>query len=161
RCRELASRDYRIVSLSIAQTSAEGSPVTASVWHLPVITEESKDQLAERQARAAIALVRMGKAEETWPLLEHSADPRLRRFIINWLSPLGANPGILTAQLDRRPASAKLTPAPGQPLMDAVLFHPETSIRRALIQAIGTYGTEGLSPGKRETLIGKLLDLYQ
>ena len=28
-----------------------------------------KDQLAERQARAAVALVRMGKAEEVWPLL--------------------------------------------------------------------------------------------
>ena len=45
--------------------------------------------------------------------------------------------------------------------MDAVLFHPETSMRRALILALGTYGTEGLSPGEREPLIGKLLDLYR
>ena len=45
--------------------------------------------------------------------------------------------------------------------MDAILFHPETSIRRALILALGTYGTEGLSPGEREPLIGKLLDLYR
>ena len=51
-----------------------------------------KDQLAEHQARAAIALVRMGKADEVWPLLRHSADPRLRSFIVNWLSPLGADP---------------------------------------------------------------------
>ena len=34
----------------------EGPPITASVWHRPVITEETKDRLAERQARAAIAL---------------------------------------------------------------------------------------------------------
>jgi formylglycine-generating enzyme required for sulfatase activity len=45
--------------------------------------------------------------------------------------------------------------------MDAVLFHPETSIRRALILALGTYGAERLSPGEREPLIGKLLDLYR
>jgi eukaryotic-like serine/threonine-protein kinase len=45
--------------------------------------------------------------------------------------------------------------------MDAILFHPETSMRRALIQALGTYGTEGLSADEREPLIGKLLDVYR
>ena len=41
--------------------------MTASVWHRPVVKEEAKDRLAERQARAAVALVRMGKAEESGP----------------------------------------------------------------------------------------------
>src|SRR5208282_5046275 len=50
--------------------------------------------------------------------------------------------------------------SPATRKMDAILFHPETSIRRALILALGTYGTEGLSPGEREPLAGKLLDLY-
>jgi formylglycine-generating enzyme required for sulfatase activity len=45
--------------------------------------------------------------------------------------------------------------------MDSVLFHPETSMRRALILALGTYGTQGLSSGEREPLIGVLLDLYR
>ena len=45
--------------------------------------------------------------------------------------------------------------------MDAILFHPETSMRRALILALGTYGREGLSSGEREPLTGKLLDLYR
>src|SRR5271166_2224903 len=45
--------------------------------------------------------------------------------------------------------------------MDAILFHPETSQRRALILALGTYGMEGLSPGEREPLTGKLLVLYR
>ena len=62
-CRELVSQGYRMVALSVARTSPGGLPITASVWHRPVITEETKDQLAERQARAAVALVRMGKAE--------------------------------------------------------------------------------------------------
>jgi len=45
--------------------------------------------------------------------------------------------------------------------IDAILFHAETSIRRALILALGTYGTAGLSPGERDPLIDKLLDLYR
>jgi eukaryotic-like serine/threonine-protein kinase len=52
--------------------------------------------------------------------------------------------------------------------MDAILFHPETSMRRALILALGTYGASGAgrgspdpAPGEREPLIAKLLDLYE
>jgi eukaryotic-like serine/threonine-protein kinase len=45
--------------------------------------------------------------------------------------------------------------------MDAILFHLETSQRRALILALGTNGTEGLSPAERDPLIAKLLDLYR
>ena len=36
-----------------------------------------KDRLAQGQT-AAVALIRMGKGAEVWPLLRHSADPRLR-----------------------------------------------------------------------------------
>jgi formylglycine-generating enzyme required for sulfatase activity len=42
-----------------------------------------------------------------------------------------------------------------------VLFHPETSQRRALILALGTYATEGLSPGEREPLAVRLLAVYR
>ena len=127
RCRELASQGYRMVALTVAQTSPQGPSIAASVWHRPVISEETKDQLAERQARAAIALLRMGKAAEVMPLLRHSADPRLRSFIVNWLKPLQADPNTLAAELDRLPPTAKPTLAQGQQFMDAVLFHPETS----------------------------------
>ena len=78
----------------------------------PNVSEEVKDRLAERQARAAVALVRMGKAEEVWPLLRHSADPRVRSFIVNWLNPLGADPSPIAAEIDRLDANAK--PAPPQ-----------------------------------------------
>src|SRR5208283_1372643 len=82
-------------------------------------------------------------------------------FIVNWLRPLEADPKTLAAELDRLPATAKPTTAEGQQFMDAVLFHPGISMRRALILALGTYGTEGLSPGEREPLIAKFLDLYR
>jgi formylglycine-generating enzyme required for sulfatase activity len=123
--------------------------------------EADKDRLAERQARAAVALVRMGSPEEVWPLLRHSADPRLRSFIVNWLNPFGADPKSVVAGLNGIDQHTQPTAAPGQQTMDAVLFHPETSMRRALILALGTYGTDGLSAGDRETLSVMLLDLYR
>jgi formylglycine-generating enzyme required for sulfatase activity len=52
-------------------------------------------------------------------------------------------------------------PAQGQQVMDAILFHPQTSMRRALILALGQYGQEGLSPDDREALIDRFLDLYK
>jgi formylglycine-generating enzyme required for sulfatase activity len=135
--------------------------------------EADKDRRAERGARAAIALIRMAKPERVWPLLRHSADPRLRSFLVNWLNPLGADPQAVAAELGRlesspRPAGrgegarrAGEGSSPPATAMDAILFHPETSIRRALILALGTYGTKGLSPGEREPLILKLLELYR
>jgi eukaryotic-like serine/threonine-protein kinase len=122
--------------------------------------EQVKDRLAARQAHAAVAVVRMNKADEVWPLLKHSADPRLRSFIVNWLKPLGADPKSVVAGLSGIDQNTKPTAAPGKQTMDAVLFHPETSMRRALVLALGTYGTEGLSPAEREPLIDKLLGLY-
>jgi hypothetical protein len=161
KCREIDAQDYRPVSWTATRTSPEGPLVTASVWHRPTVQEDARDRFAERQARAAIALVRMGKADEVWPLLRHSTDPRLRSFVLNWLSPLAAEPNRIAAGLNRVDRNAKPTPAPGQQKMDAVLFHPETSMRRAMILALGTYGTAGFSPGERESLVANFLELYR
>ncbi len=161
KCRELIAQGFRPVSWSASQTTTEGPLVTASVWHRPVITEVTRDRLAERQARAAVALVRMGDAVRVWPLLRHGPDPRLRSFIVNWLNPLGADPKLTAAELDRLDSPAKRHPPLATREMDAILFHPETSVRRALILALGTYGVEGSSLSGREPLIGKLLDLYR
>ncbi len=161
RARELIAQGYRPVSCSVSRTTPEGTLRTASVWQRPVVKEEVKDQLAGRQARAAVALVRLGKADQVWPLLKHSADPRLRSFILNWLSPLEADPRLIVAELERIDPKLKATPAEGQQTMDAVLFHPETSMRRALILALGRYGIEGLWLREREPMVGKLLDLYR
>ncbi len=160
KCRELIAQGYRPVSLTLTRAISDGPLATASVWHRPAVSEELKDRLAERQARAAVALVRMGKAEDVWTLLRHSVDPRVRSFILNWLDPLGADPKLIAAEFDRLDSPVTHHAPPATQKMEAVLFHPETSIRRALIQALGSYGTEGLSPGEREPLTRKLLDLY-
>ena len=101
RCRELTDDGYRPVSLSGSRTTSDGPAVMASVWHRPVVSESAKDELAERQARAAVALVRLGHSGDVWPLLRDSADPRLRSFIVNWLHPLGAEAKTIVAEFDR------------------------------------------------------------
>jgi len=124
-------------------------------------TDGSKDRLAQRQARAAVALVRLGKAEEVWPRLQHSSDPQVRSFIINWLSPLGADSLTVAAELARLNSPATRREPPVSQGMDAILFHPETSMRRALILALGTYGAEGLSAAERKPLTACLLEIYR
>jgi formylglycine-generating enzyme required for sulfatase activity len=45
--------------------------------------------------------------------------------------------------------------------MDSILFDSDTSRRRALLLALGTYRSEDLSPEEREPLIRELLGLYR
>jgi formylglycine-generating enzyme required for sulfatase activity/tetratricopeptide (TPR) repeat protein len=173
RGRTLAAQGYRPVAWSVARVSTEGPPLSVSVWHRPLVSADLSGQLAERQARAAVALVRLGKAESVWPLLRHSADPRLRSFILNWLNPLGAPRDAIAGELERLELHAPLAEqrAGGQQTadgssapnrgMDTILFDPETSARRALILALGSYGPDGLSPSEREPLAVKLLATYR
>ncbi len=98
---ELIKEGYRPVAWSVAKTTPNDPLISASVWQRPRPSEVEKDRLAKRQARAAVALIRMGKGEAIWPLLRHSRDPRLRSLIVNSLSPLGADPAIILAEFDR------------------------------------------------------------
>ena len=89
RTESLMKLGYRPVAWSATLPSTNKQPVTASIWHRPAVTEQEKDRLAERQARAAVALIRLGRGETVWNRLQHNKDPRLRSFIINWFSLLG------------------------------------------------------------------------
>jgi hypothetical protein len=165
RARAMAEQGYRPVAASAVRVAHGAELTAASVWHRPVVSEDAKDRLAERQARAAVAVARLGKAEAIWPLLQHSPDPRLRSFILNWLNPLGADPRVVAAELARldspaSPGTRRVAP-PITQKMDAILFHPETSKRRALILALGTYGIEAFSAGERDPLIARLTEIYR
>jgi formylglycine-generating enzyme required for sulfatase activity len=121
---------------------------------------------SEQQARAAIALIRLGHAEEVWPLLRHSSDPRLRSFLVNWLLPLGVDPRSIAAELFRRNHATSLQPVLTTSNMDTILFHPETSIRRALILGLGEIiagqelSSELTSP-ERDRIVKSLLASYR
>jgi serine/threonine protein kinase/formylglycine-generating enzyme required for sulfatase activity/tetratricopeptide (TPR) repeat protein len=169
RAHDLVAQKYRPIAWSATRSAPERPLVTTSVWQRPAVPERAKDLLAERQARAAVALIRLGQAREVWPLLQHRADPRLRSFLLNWLSPLGTNPRTLAAELDNLSGGGQRLDFPTPTAvhsslatpMDSILFHPETSIRRALILALGSYGIESFSPGESEPLIARLLEVYR
>ena len=81
---------------------------------------------------------------------------------MNWLKPLGADPKALHDQDWRASLTIQGSiPKEGQSGMDAILFHPETSERRALILALGGYNPDELSPDKREPLVEHLLEMYR
>jgi formylglycine-generating enzyme required for sulfatase activity len=55
-------------------------------------SNEQGDLAAQRKARAAIALLRLGQAEKVWPLLQNSEDETARSYLIHWSRPMGVDP---------------------------------------------------------------------
>ena len=98
-------------------------------------SEDDKECLAKRQANAAVALLRLGTPERVWPLLKFSPDPRVRSYIIHWLSPLGGDP---------------------QPVIQRLEIEPDITIRRALVLTLGQFTEAQLSVAQRQPLIEKL-----
>ena len=157
RGRELASRGYRPVAWSVGRTSARRVR-----RYRP---RSGTGRWSRQRSRTGWPSARRGRR---WPWCGSGRPSRsgpccgtapthgLRSFIVNWLNPLGADPRAVAAELDRldsspRPASGPESDWPGDApgaadAMDAILFHPETSQRRALILALGTYGHRGPLP---------------
>jgi formylglycine-generating enzyme required for sulfatase activity/predicted Ser/Thr protein kinase len=108
------------------------SPATA--------TEAAKDTLAHRQARAAVVLLKLGHAEPTWRLFQHSKDPSIRSLLLHELGPLQADPQVLIARLR---------------------VEPEVSAKRALILSLGEFTAEQLPDAQRQGLVPLLLDWYR
>lgn len=100
-------------------------------------SEDDKEASAVRQANAAVMLLRMDAAENVWPLLKHSPDPRVRSYIIHWFSPRGGDP---------------------QTIIDRYEQETETTIKRALLLCLGECKLE---EAEKQPLIAKLLVVYR
>jgi formylglycine-generating enzyme required for sulfatase activity len=135
----LVADGFRPAAVSVVSDPEAGLPMSALVWHRPLVAESAKDRLARRQANAAVALLRLGRGRNVWPILQHRPDPRTRSYLIHRLSPLGADPNQVLEQLD------------GQ---------VDVSIRRALILALGEFPEQQLPLARREPSIPRLLALY-
>ena len=72
----------------------------------PAAGEAGKDRRAERLAKAATALFRLGDRDQVWPLLAHSSDPRVRSFLIHWLTRVGDEPGVVLGCLQKIDSAA-------------------------------------------------------
>jgi len=103
-------------------------------------TEDQKEVFAQKQANAAVALLKLDQADKAWLLLKHSPDPRVRSYLIHWISPLGVDPQTLIGRLDTE---------------------PEVSIRRALLLALGEFSEQQLPAQQRQPVIDKLLTVYE
>jgi len=100
-----------------------------------VVSDADKEQLAKRQANAAAALLRLKQPEKVWPLLKHSPDPRVRSYLIDRLSPLGADAGAILKRFDEE---------------------PDIAIRRALLPSLGEFGDKELPAAARKAFLPKL-----
>ena len=72
--------------------------------------------------------------------------PRLRSYLINWLRLLEVDPQRLAIELEQLDRQSVPFAGQGKAAMDAILLHRETSMRRALILALGKYSTKDLTP---------------
>src|SRR5262249_13594360 len=106
----------------------------------PEATEEAREELARRQANAAVALLRMNRPEPVWPLLQHSPDPRARSYLIHRQNRLGTDARTLAKQLNRE---------------------PDVTIRRALLLSLGEFSEKDFTPEERKALVPKLQDIYR
>ena len=138
RCRELLAEGYRPVAISVASIVDDQPPVTASVWHRPLITEEAQEELAQRKANAAIGLLRTGDAERVWPLLQHQPDPSLRSWLIRKMSPQGVDAQVIAERLGEE---------------------ADTSTRIALILSLGEF--RDIPADDRQRLAESLHDMYR
>jgi formylglycine-generating enzyme required for sulfatase activity len=113
------------------------APLLSDHPHLDTAAREAQ---ARRQARAAVALLRLGQVEAVWPLFRHRPEPEARSQLLARLAPLGADPGLLVRRLEAE---------------------PEVSARRALILALGEFGPDQLPAAVRQPLTALLLRWYR
>jgi eukaryotic-like serine/threonine-protein kinase len=106
----------------------------------PGAKNEAREELARRQANAAVALLRMNEPAKVWQELKHSSDPGARSYLIHRLGPLGADARALVKRLDEE---------------------PDLTIRRALLLSLGEFGEKEFSPAERKMVVPKLQDIYR
>jgi formylglycine-generating enzyme required for sulfatase activity len=97
--------------------------------------EADRAALAVRQANTAVLLLRMNAADQVWPLLKHSPDPRVRSYIIHWLSPRGGDAQTIIVRYEQE---------------------TDVTIKRALLLCLGEFELSDKQP-----LIETLLDVYR
>ncbi len=150
--REFAAQGFRPVAIALSEpqggaTSAPSLPASrlppeaCMAWHRPLIPDDRNEQLAERQANAAVALLRLREADQVWPLLRHQSDSRLRSYLLDRLASYRADPVSLWQRL---------------------LVEKDDSTRRALILGLGDLSdAELLSTPQQATISAELVHLYQ
>jgi formylglycine-generating enzyme required for sulfatase activity len=98
------------------------------------------DDLARRQGRMAMALLRLGKPEAVWPLFRHRDDPSLRTELIHNLVRFGFEP---------------------RSVIDRLRDERDVSARRSLILCLGEFPVESIPEADRRALAERFLAWYR
>jgi formylglycine-generating enzyme required for sulfatase activity/serine/threonine protein kinase len=95
---------------------------------------------SHRQARALIALARLGKSDLSWPPLRRSPEPDLRTWLIH--------------DAGRHHIASAF-------LIDRLRAEDDPSARAALVLALGGYDPRSIDPQARRDIAARLLDWYR
>jgi serine/threonine protein kinase/formylglycine-generating enzyme required for sulfatase activity len=141
---EADAKQFTVIYPKFKEQCEQGLPVLICEINKKLSSElpssdEKRETLAKRQANAAVALLRMGRTEQAWRLLKHGPDPRVRSYLIHFISPLGVDPRTIVKRLDEE---------------------QDVSIRRALLLSLGEYNLDQLTAVDREPLLVKVWQLY-
>jgi formylglycine-generating enzyme required for sulfatase activity len=140
RGRELETRGYRPVALGAYRNADDSQPFAASVWQRPTPLNSELDRFADRQASAAVALLRLGKPGAAWPLLSRQPDPRLATAVLHRLAPAGVGFETLVQRLDQE---------------------PDAGARQAVVLAIGSLPRSAVALEARARLVPRLARLFR
>jgi serine/threonine protein kinase/formylglycine-generating enzyme required for sulfatase activity len=95
---------------------------------------------ARRQARAVMALARLGDANALWTRLRQGRDPTRRSFLIDLIAPYGGDAHAMVKRLDQE---------------------PDPSVRRAILLALGQFTQDQLPVAERRSLAELLTFSYR
>ena len=140
RASELAAKGYRPAAVAVFRPDPNASPIAASVWHRPRVTEPDKQAMADRQAKAAVVLLRLGRPENAWKELRFQPDPRLATSIIHAAAEWGVGPAAVVERLEREPPA---------------------DVRRSLLLLLGKFPAEKLDAGLRERTKKRASELFR
>lgn len=101
--------------------------------------EDDREELAGRQANAAVALFRLGDKDPLWKALVHGSDPRCRTFLIHRLGPFGVD---------------------SKDLIHRLADEQVASVRAAILMALGQFTDWQVPDDLRRPLADYLLEDY-
>jgi serine/threonine protein kinase/formylglycine-generating enzyme required for sulfatase activity len=125
---------YREEALAILNVEIDKRPPR------PELSELTKHAMGSRRAQAGVALLHLGQHERVWPLLQASADPRVRTFLHLRLGLQAIEPRTLLDRLDKE---------------------SDGPVRSALILSLGEFAADQFSHDLRQSVARRLLERYR
>ena len=114
-------------------------PATGKEVERPLDSQDAADDLAKHQTRMAITLLHLETEQRVWELLRHTADPRVRTYLIHEMPRLGLPPELL---------------------IDRLTSERDESARRALVLSLGEYSAHSIPEALKNSLVQKLVVAY-